>query len=132
MSKYMTFESQSFPNRELLLDALAECGFASPTLGANLPLEGWDKRNPRTADIVIRRRDVKGQSLLGDLGFQKTAKGYVAIIDDLDLAYRLGKDFVIRLQNSYHEAAARKMAKKLRGTLIKERVGKTIKIRVKF
>ena len=36
------------------------------------------------------------------------------------------------LQNSYHEAAARKMAKKLGGTLIKERVGKTIKIRVKF
>jgi hypothetical protein len=132
MSKYMTFESQSFPNRELLLDALVECGFTSPTQGTDIPLEGWDRRNPRTADIVIRRRDVKGESLLGDVGFQKTAKGYVAIIDDLDLAYRLGKDFVIRLQNSYHEAAARKMAKKLGGTLIKERVGKTIKIRVKF
>jgi hypothetical protein len=132
MSKYMTFESQSFPNRELLLEALAECGFASPTQGSNLPLEGWDKRDPQTADIVIRRRDVMGQSLLGDIGFQKTAIGYVAIIDDLDLAHRLGKDFVIRLQNSYHEAAARKMAKKLGGTLIKERVGKTIKIRVKF
>ena len=132
MSKYMTFESQSFPNRELLLDALAECGFASPTQGANLPLEGWDKRNPQTADIVIRRRDVKGQSLLGDIGFQKTANGYVAIIDDMDLNYRLGKDFVIRLQSSYYEAAARKMAKKLGGTLIKERIGKTIKIRVKF
>ncbi len=132
MSKYMTFESQSFPNQELLLEALAECGFASPTVGSNLPLEGWDKRNPQTADIVIRRRDIKGQSLLGDIGFQKTAKGYVAIIDDLDLAYRLGKDFVIRLQNSYHEVAARKMAKKLGGTLIKEQVGKTIKIRVRF
>ena len=132
MSKYMTFDSQSFPNRELLLEALAECGLASPTLGANLPLEGWDKRNPQTADIVIRRRDVKGQSLLGDVGFQKTGKGYVAIIDDMDLTYRLGKDFVIRLQNSYHEAAARKMAKKLGGTLIKERIGKTIKIRIKY
>ena len=128
----MTFDSQSFPNRELLLDALAEFGFASPTVGSNLPLEGWDKRNPQTADIVIRRRDVKEQSLLGDIGFQKTAKGYVAIIDDLDLAYRLGKDFVIRLQNSYHESAARKMAKKLGGTLIKERIGKTIKIRIKY
>ncbi len=132
MSKYMTFDSQSFPNRELLLEALAECGFASPILGSNLPLEGWDKRNPRTADIVIRRRDVKGQSLLGDVGFLKTEKGYVAIIDDMDLTYRLGKDFVIRLQNSYYEAAARKMAKKLGGTLIKERIGKTIKIRIKY
>ena len=132
MSKYMTFESQSFPNRDLLLEALGECGFAYPAQGSNLPLEGWDKRNPQSADIVIRRRDVEGQSLLGDIGFQKTPSGYVAVIDDMDLAYRLGKDFVIRLQNGYHEAAARKMAKKLGGTLIKERVGKTIKIRVKF
>lgn len=132
MSKYMTFESQSFPNRELLLDALVECGFTSPTQGTDIPLEGWDKRDPQTADIVIRRRDVHGQSLLGDIGFQKTAKGYVAIIDDLDLAYRLGKDFIVRLQNNYHEAAARKMAKKLGGTLSKERVGKTLKIRIKY
>ena len=132
MSKYMTFESQSFPNRELLLEALAECGFASPTVGTDIPLEGWDKRDPKTADVVIRRREVAGRSLLGDIGFQKTANGYVAIIDDLDLAHRLGKDFVIRLQNGYHEAAARKMAKRLGGTLIKERLGKTIKIRVKF
>lgn len=132
MSKYMTFEAQSFPNRELLLDALAECGFASPAVGTDLPLEGWDKRNPQTADIVIRRRDVQERNLLGDIGFQKTSKGYVAVIDDMDLAYRLGKDFIVRLQNSYHEAAARKMAKKLGGTLIKERVGKTLKIRIKY
>ncbi len=132
MSKYLTFDSQSFPNRDLLLEALAECGFASPTVGNDVPLDGWDKRNPETADIVIRRRDVNGGSLLGDIGFQKTSKGYVAIIDDLDLAHRLGKDFIVRLQNSYHEAAARKMAKKLGGTLIRERVGKTLKIRIKY
>lgn len=132
MSKYMTFDSQSFPNRDLLLEALAECGFSSPTVGTDIPLEGWDKRNPQTADIVIRRRDVTGRSLLGDVGFQKTVKGYVAIIDDMDLSNRLGKDFVIRLQNSYHEAAARKMAKRLGGTLIKERIGKTLKIRIKY
>lgn len=132
MSKYMTFDSQSFPNRDLLLDALAECGFASPTVGTDTPLEGWDKRNPQTADIVIRRRDVNGRPLLSDIGFRKTEQGYIAIIDDMDLFGRLGKDFVIRLQNSYHEAAARKMAKKLGGTIIKEQIGKTIKIRVKF
>lgn len=132
MSKYMTFDSQSFPNRELLLEALAECGFPTPTVGADIPLEGWDKRDPQTADIVIRRRDVNGQSLLGDIGFRKTAKGYVAVIDDMDLSYRLGKDFIVRLQNNYHEAVARKIAKKLGGTLSKERVGKTLKIRIKY
>ena len=132
MSKYMTFESQSFANGELLLDALSEIGFTAVTQGKDLPLDGWDKHNPRLADIIICRRDVKSHHLLADIGFQKTSSGYVAVIDDMDLDYRLGKDFVIRLQNQYHEAAARKMAKKLGGTLVKERIGKTIKIRVKF
>lgn len=132
MSKYMTFESQSFANGELLLEALSDIGFSTVTQGADLPLDGWDKRSARTADIIVRRRDVKTHHLLADIGFQKTSSGYVAVIDDMDLDYRLGKDFVVRLQNQYHEAAARKMARKLGGTLIKERIGKTLKIRVKF
>lgn len=132
MSKYMTFESQSFANGDLLLEALADLGFDTVTQGTDLALVGWDKRNARTADIIIRRKDVKSHHLLADIGFQKTSSGYVAVIDDMDLDYRLGKDFVVRLQNQYHEAAARKMARKLGGTLVKERVGKTIKIRVKF
>jgi len=132
MSKYMSFESQSFANEELLLEALSDIGFSTVTQGKDLPLDGWDKRNARTADIIIRRKDVRTHRLLADIGFQKTSAGYVALIDDMDLDYRLGKDFVVRLQNHYHEAAARKMAKKLGGTLIKERIGKTVKIRVKF
>ena len=132
MSKYMTFESQSFANGDLLLEALSELGFTTVTQGKDLPLDGWDKRNARTANIIIRRRDVKNHNLRADIGFQKTPSGYVAILDDMDLDYRLGKDFVVRLQNHYHEAAARKMAKKLGGTLVKERIGKTVKIRVKF
>lgn len=132
MSKYMSFESQSFANGELLLEALSDMGFTSVTQGRDLPLDGWDKRNARTADIIIRRRDVKTHHLLADIGFERTSSGYVAVIDDMDLDYRLGKDFVVRLQNHYHEAAARKMAKKLGGTLVKERIGKTVKIRVRF
>ena len=132
MSKYMTFESQSFANEDLLLEALSEVVFTTVTQGKDLTLDGWDKRNARSADIIIRRRDVPTHHLLADIGFQKTSSGYVAVIDDMDLDYRLGKDFVVRLQNQYHEAAARKMAKRLGGTLLKERVGKTLKIRVKF
>ncbi|MCW5958310.1 MAG: DUF1257 domain-containing protein [Pyrinomonadaceae bacterium] len=128
----MTFESQSFANGELLLEALSDVGFSTVTQGRDLPLDGWDKRNARTADIIIRRRDVKNHHLLADIGFQKTSSGYVAIVDDMDLDYRLGKDFVVRLHNHYHEAAARKMARKLGGTLVKERIGKTVKIRVKY
>ncbi|HEX8636594.1 MAG TPA: DUF1257 domain-containing protein [Pyrinomonadaceae bacterium] len=132
MSKYMAFESEAFASRELLVEALKEMGFEQITVGTDLPLDGWDKRDNRVADVIIRRRDVKSAHLLGDIGFQRTTKGYVAIVDDMDLDYRLGRDFIQRLQTNYHEATARKMAKRLGGTLVKERIGKTIKIRVKF
>lgn len=132
MSKYMAFETEAFANRELLVEALKEMGFEKITVGTDILLQGWDKREARAADVVIRRNDVKNQRLLGDIGFQKTSKGYVAIVDDMDLDYRLGRDFIQRLQTQYHEATARKMAKSLGGTLIKQQVGKTVKIRVKF
>jgi hypothetical protein len=132
MSKYMAFDAEAFANRELLVEALKEMGFEQITIGTDLQLQGWDKRDNRAADVIIRRGDVKGMHLLGDIGFQKTAKGYVAVVDDMDLDYRLGRDFIRRLQTQYHEATARKMAKKLNGTLVKESVGNTVKIRVKF
>jgi hypothetical protein len=132
MSKYMSFESEVFANEELLVEALKKSGFEKVTVGKDIALEGWDKSDSRTADIIIRRRDFKEQRLLGDIGFQKTAKGFVAVIDDMDLDYRLGRDFVRKLQTQYHEATAIKMAKKLGGTILREQVGKTIKIRIKY
>lgn len=132
MSKYMSFDAEAFASRELLLEALKEMGFEQITEGKDLPLQGWDKRDNRCADIIIRRHAAGSHHLLGDIGFQKTAKGYSLIVDDMDLDYRLGRDFLQRLQTNYHEATARKMAKRLGGTLLKERTGKTIKIRVKF
>ena len=132
MSKYMSFDSEAFANRELLVEALKEMGFERVTVGTDLLLQGYDKRDQRSADVVIRRDSIVGMRLLGDIGFQKTAKGYSLVVDDMDLDYRLGRDFLKRLQTQYHEATARKMAKRLGGTLVKETVGKTIKIRVKF
>lgn len=132
MSKYMTFDSQAFANADLLIEALSDLGFTDVARSQDLALEGWDRRDKRTADIVIRRSGVKDKRLLGDIGFQKTASGYVAVIDDMDLNYKLGRDWITRLQTNYHEAAARKMAKKLGGTLTRELIGKTVKIRVKF
>ena len=128
----MAFDAEAFASRDLLVEALKEMGFEQITVGTDLPLHGWDKRDNRVADVIIRRNSVKMHRLYGDIGFQKTAKGYVAVVDDMDLDYRLGRDFIRRLQTQYHEATARKMAKKLNGTLVKERVGNTVKIRVKF
>lgn len=132
MSKYMSFESETFTNRELLVEALKEMGFDDITVGTDLLLQGYDKRDQRLADVIIRRDSVKPRHLLGDIGFQKTAKGYSLVVDDMDLDYRLGRDFLRRLQTQYHEATARKMAKRLGGTLIKKTVGKTIKVTVKY
>lgn len=132
MSKYMSFETEAFANRELLVEALREMGFENITVGTDLLLQGYDKRDQRLADVVIRRESIKSQRLLGDIGFQKTAKGYSLVVDDMDLDYRLGHDFLKRLQTRYHEGVARKMAKKLGGTLVKKTVGKTIKVTVKF
>ncbi|HQU85024.1 MAG TPA: DUF1257 domain-containing protein [Pyrinomonadaceae bacterium] len=132
MSKYMSFESETFTNQELLVEALREMGFEDVTVGTDLLLQGYDKRDQRTADVVIRRDSIKSQRYLGDIGFQKTAKGYALVVDDMDLDYRLGSDFLKRLQTQYHEATARKMAKRLGGTLVKKTVGKTIKVKVIF
>lgn len=132
MSKYMSFESEAFANRELLIEALKEMGFDDITVGTDLLLQGYDKRDQKLADVIIRRNSVKSQRFLGDIGFQKIAKGYSLVVDDMDLDYRLGRDFLKRLQTQYHEATARKMAKRLGGTLVKETIGKTVKIRVKF
>ena len=132
MSKYMSFESEVFTNRELLVEALKEMGFEDVTVGTDVLLQGWDKRDQRLADVIIRRESVKGNRLYGDIGFQRTVKGYSLVVDDMDLNYRLGSDFLKRLQTQYHEATARKMAKRLGGSLVKETIGKTVKIRVKF
>lgn len=128
----MSFESEAFANRELLVEALKEMGFEDVTVGTDLLLQGYDKRDQRSADVIIRRDSIKTQRFLGDIGFQKTAKGYSLVVDDMDLDYRLGRDFLKRLQTQYHEATARKMAKRLGGTLVKRSVGKTIKVTVKF
>jgi hypothetical protein len=128
----MSFESEVFANRELLVEALKEMGFENITVGTDIQLQGYDKRDQRLADVVIRRDSIKNQRFYGDIGFQKTKQGYSLIVDDLDLSYRLGSDFLKRLQTQYHEATARKMAKNLRGALTKQTVGKTIKITVKY
>ena len=128
----MSFESETFANRDLLVEALKELGFENVVVGTDLLLQGYDKRDQQLADVVIRRDSVKSKRFLGDIGFRKTAKGYSLVVDDMDLDYRLGRDFLRRLQTQYHEATARKMAKRLGGTLIKETIGKTIKIKIKF
>ena len=52
-------------------------GFENITVGTDLLLQGYDKRDQRLADVVIRRDSVKSQRFLGDIGFQKTERLFV-------------------------------------------------------
>jgi len=131
MSKYMTFTDAAFKNRECLLAALAECGYAKVEEGESLSLYGYQSDlRPETAQIVVRRNCIGSAS--NDLGFQKTDGGYVPVISEYDQRYMMQGKFLTNLRTSYNLKSAEKLARNLRGTLHQERVGSTIKIRIKY
>lgn len=131
MSKYMTFTETAFKNRECLLQALAECGYGVIEEGESLSLYGYQgDRRAETAQIVVRRKFIGGAS--NDLGFQQTDAGYVPVISEYDQSYMMRGKFLTNLRTNYNLKSAEKLARNLRGTLHRERVGSTIKIRIKY
>ena len=131
MSKYMTFTDTGFKNRECLLQALAECGYGVVEEGEALSLYGYQgDRRPETAQIVVRRKFIGAAS--NDLGFQKTENGYVPVISEYDRSFMMQGRFLTALRTNYNLKSTEKLARNLRGTLHKERVGSTIKIRIKY
>jgi hypothetical protein len=131
MSKYMTFTDTTFKDRECLLKALSECGYSTVEEGEALSLYGYhgDQR-PETAQLVVRRRFIGAAS--NDLGFQKTDAGYVPVISEYDRSFMMQGKFLTTLRTNYNLKSAEKLARNLRGTLHQERVGSTIKIRIKY
>jgi hypothetical protein len=127
----MTFSDAAFKDRECLLKALQECGYETVEEGASLSLYGYqgDKR-AETAQIVVRRKFIGSAS--NDLGFQKTDNGYVPVISEYDQRYVMQGKFLTNLRTNYNLKSAEKLARNLRGTLHKERIGSTIKIRIKY
>lgn len=131
MSKYMTFTDAAFKDRESLLQALAECGYGTVEEGESLSLYGYQgDRRPETAQIVIRRDHIGAAS--NDLGFQKTDVGFVPVISEYDQRYMMQGKFLTALKTNYNLKSTEKLARNLRGTLHQERVGSTIKIRIKY
>ncbi len=131
MSKYMTFTSAAFKDRECLLNALSECGYSEVEEGEALSLYGYQgDRRPETANIVVRRKFIGGAS--NDLGFQKTDAGYVPVISEFDQRTMMQGKFLIALRTNYNLKSAEKLARSLRGTLHREHIGSTIKVRIKY
>lgn len=131
MSKYMTFTETAFKDRDCLLNALRDCGYAEVEEGESLSLCGYqgDKRK-ETAQLIVRRKFIGSAS--NDLGFQKTAAGYIPIISEFDQRTMMQGKFLTNLRTNYNLKSAEKLARSLRGTLHQERIGSTIKIRIKY
>jgi hypothetical protein len=131
MSKYMTFTGAAFKDRECLLNALSECGYETVEEGESLSLYGYQgDRREVTVQIVVRRKYIGAAS--NDLGFQKTDAGYVPVISEYDHSFMMQGKFLTVLRTNYNLKSAEKLARNLRGTLHQERVGSTIKIRIKY
>ena len=127
----MTFTSAAFKDRECLVQALRECGYAETEEGEALSLYGYQgDRRPETAQIVVRRKFIGAAS--NDLGFQKTESGYVPVISEYDRSFIMQGKFLTNLRTNYNLKSAEKLARNLRGRLHQERVGSTIKIRIKY
>jgi hypothetical protein len=137
MSKYHVFEQAVFPSLELLLAALAELGYAGERieLGEDLALHGYtgDVR-PERADLVIRRRWLHSAS--NDVGFQRTAAGYVPVVSEWDAGYlrrRHGEEFVVAVRKAYNRGVIARTAARLKGSLRPPvRQGATTKIVLRF
>lgn len=127
----MTFTDAAFKDRDCLLKALAECGYETVEEGESLSLYGYrGDRRAETAQIVVRRKYIGSAS--NDLGFQKTDAGYVPVISEYDQGYMMQGKFLTNLRTNYNLKSAEKLARSLRGSITRERVGSTIKVRIKY
>lgn len=131
MSKYLTFTDIVFPNRQLLLAALAALGYGQVEEGEALPLSGYrgDVR-PETAALVVRRHYLGHAS--NDLGFVRTAAGYVPIISEYDQRTLHAGQFLPALRAAYSEGVVAEIQRRLRGTARRTVEGSLVKIRVRY
>ena len=131
MSKYLTYTDILFKDRRLLLAALADLGYTEVEEGEALPLFGYmgDQR-PETAEIVVRRRYIGSAS--NDLGFARTAEGFVPVISEYDQRVLHGGQFLVKLRTAYHERVVEEVKRRLHGTVQRVVEGHLIKIRVRY
>jgi hypothetical protein len=131
VSKYLHFEAEIYKDRRLLLAALADLGYAEVEEGEALALYGYEgRRREETAELVVRRRHLGRAS--NDLGFRRTAEGFVPVISEYDQRALLGGRFLVRLRTAYGERAVEAITRRLRGTLQRTVEGGVVKIRVRY
>lgn len=130
MSKYLHYPDIIFNDRETLIESLADCGYTQLVEGTDLPLFGFQgDQRVETADIVIRRKHIGSAS--NDVGFARTAQGYVPVISQYDRRSMQQGKFIANLRTAYHERAAQKLATSLHGTVTRKVEGGKIKILIR-
>ncbi len=131
MSKYIQFSSMVFPDRRLLLAALADLGYSQVEEGEALPLYGYQgDRRPETAEIVVRRRYLGSAS--NDVGFARTPAGYVPIVSEYDQRALHGGGFLPRLRAAYSEHVVDEVRRRLHGTARRTVEGDVVRITVRY
>jgi Protein of unknown function (DUF1257) len=131
VSKYLTFPDIVFKDRRLLLAALADLGYPEVEEGEALPLYGYHgDRRPETAEIVIRRQHVG--SLSNDIGFSRTAQGYVPFVSEYDQHAVHGGQFLVKVRTGYSERVVEEVTRRLHGSAQRQVEGSVVKIRVRF
>lgn len=105
MSAYMTLRTPMV-DRECLIEGLTAAGLARDQIEVHdqpASLTGWGGQ----AEIVLRRR-VTGDPY-NDIGFRRTATGWVAVLSDDHP--RFGRTWLTRVQEAYDAAFSRKQAR---------------------
>ncbi|MGD9892255.1 MAG: DUF1257 domain-containing protein [Hyphomicrobiales bacterium] len=131
MSKYLVFDQICFPDRRLLLAALADLGYAQVEEGEALPLYGYEgDRRPETAEIVVRRRYLGAAS--NDVGFTRTAEGYVPVVSEYDQRALHDGQFLVKLRTAYSERVVEEVRRRLHGTARRTVEGGVVRITVRY
>jgi hypothetical protein len=131
VSKYLLFDDIIFTNRDLLVAALTDLGYPDVEEGDALPLYGYQgDRRPETAALVVRRRHLGEAS--NDLGFTRTADGYIPIVSDYDQHALHGGQFLVKLRTTYSEHVVEAVRQRLRGSVRRTVDGGLVRIQVRF
>ena len=131
MSKYLVFDDCLLRDRNLLVAALSDLGYANVEVGESLTLYGYQgDARPETAEVVVRRRHLGPAS--NDLGFRRTPDGYVPVISEYDRSALHGGEFLVKLRTAYSERVIEEVRRRLRGSVQRTVDGGVVKLRVRY
>jgi hypothetical protein len=107
MSAYITLATPMV-DRECLLEALAALGFGQERVEVHetpAVLHGYGGVRRGTAEVILRKQH-QGAGALADIGFQRTATGFQAIVDQDDRVH--GTPWLKQLHAQYEVHSRRK------------------------